>query len=188
MRIPMTSRSNNCWLKTSVSVHQKKFQLLATEIFKSKTGVLPELMNVTFHFVERPYNCRNGYALERRRDRTIYHGSESFSPLAPKLRDLLSNSIKNSASLKEFKTKISTQTADHCPSGICQKYVGREQDSFKSFDRFLHFRFCYLILDYLPIIFLNCPSFSDIFCRNQSTCILFNYLRFSIVYIHVQTF
>ena len=87
---------------------KKNLQLLATEIFKSKTGVLPELMNVIFHFVERPYNCRNGYALERRRDRTIYHGTESFSPLAPKLRDLLSNSIKNSASLKEFKTKIST--------------------------------------------------------------------------------
>ena len=34
----------------SVSVHQKTLQLLATEIFKSKTGVLPELMNGIFHF------------------------------------------------------------------------------------------------------------------------------------------
>ena len=36
----------------SVSVHQKNLQLLATEIFKSKTGVSPELMNDIFHFVE----------------------------------------------------------------------------------------------------------------------------------------
>ena len=29
----------------SVSVHQKNLQLLATEIFKSKTGISPQLMN-----------------------------------------------------------------------------------------------------------------------------------------------
>ena len=45
----------------SVSVHQKNLQLLATEIFKSKTGVLPELMNGIFHFVEIPYNLRSNY-------------------------------------------------------------------------------------------------------------------------------
>ena len=45
----------------SVSVHQKNLQLLATEIFKSKTGVSSELMNDIFHFVERPYNLRSDY-------------------------------------------------------------------------------------------------------------------------------
>ena len=45
----------------SVSVHQKNLQLLATEIFKSKTGVSPELMNGIFHFVEIPYNLRSNY-------------------------------------------------------------------------------------------------------------------------------
>ena len=35
----------------SVSVHQKNFQLLATEIFKSKTGVSPELINDILDFV-----------------------------------------------------------------------------------------------------------------------------------------
>ena len=87
-----------------VSVHQKNLQLLATEIFKSKTGVLPELMNDMFHFVARPYNLRSDYTLERKRDHTVYHGSESLSSLAPKLWDHVPNSIKNSASLKEFKT------------------------------------------------------------------------------------
>ena len=89
----------------SVSVHQKDLQLLASEIFKSKTGVSPDLMNDIFHFVERPYNLRSDYTLERKRDRTVYQGSESLSSLAPKLWDLLPNSIKHSASLKEFKTK-----------------------------------------------------------------------------------
>ena len=48
----------------SVSVHQKNLQLLATEIFKSKTGMSLELMNDVF--VERPYNLRSNYTLERK--------------------------------------------------------------------------------------------------------------------------
>ena len=36
----------------SVRVHQKNLQLLATEIFKSKTGVSLELMNDMFYFVK----------------------------------------------------------------------------------------------------------------------------------------
>ena len=33
----------------SISVHQKNLQFLATEIFKSKMGVSPELTNGIFH-------------------------------------------------------------------------------------------------------------------------------------------
>ena len=109
----------------SVSVHQKNLLIPATEIFKSKTGVSPGLMNDMFHFVERPYNLRSDYTLEGKRDHTVYHGSESLSSLAPKLWDLLPNSIKNSASLKEFKTKINTWAFERCPCIICKKYVGR---------------------------------------------------------------
>ena len=36
-----------------VSVHQMILQLI--EIFKAKSGMLPELMNDIFQFVERPY-------------------------------------------------------------------------------------------------------------------------------------
>ena len=69
----------------SVSVHQKNLQFLATEIFKSKTGVPPELMNEISHFVERLYNLKSSYAFERKRDHTVYHVSESLSSLTPKV-------------------------------------------------------------------------------------------------------
>ena len=58
----------------SVSVHQKNLQLLATEIFKSKIGGSPELMNNIFHFLDKPYNFRSSYTLERKRDHTVYRG------------------------------------------------------------------------------------------------------------------
>ena len=63
-------------------------------------------MNDIYQFVERPYNLRSKYTLERKRDHTAYHGSESLSSLTPKSRNVLPNLIKNSASLKEFKAKI----------------------------------------------------------------------------------
>ena len=81
-------------------------------------------MSDMFHFVERPYNLRSNYTLERKRDHTVYHGSESLSSHAPKLWNLLPSSIKKSA-LKEFKIKIKTWAADHCPCRICKKYVMR---------------------------------------------------------------
>ena len=56
----------------SVSVHQKNLQLLATEIFKSKTGMSLELINDTFHFVERPYNSKFKKQLYIRKETRSY--------------------------------------------------------------------------------------------------------------------
>ena len=103
--------------------NKKNLQLLATEIFKSKAGVSPELMNDIFHFVESLFNLRSDYTIGRKQDHTVYHGSENISSLAPKLWDLLPNSIKNSVSPKEFKTKINTWAFDCCPCTTCTKYV-----------------------------------------------------------------
>ena len=85
----------------------------------------PELMNDIFHFMEIPYNLRNDYTLKRKQDHTVYHGSDSLSSLAAKLWEILPNWTKNSASLKEFKTKINSWPFDRCPCRICKKYVGR---------------------------------------------------------------
>ena len=86
---------------------------------------MPEFMNDIFHFVERPYNLRSNYTLARKQDHTVYHGWESLSFPVPKLWGLLLNSIKKSASLKEFKIKINIWTVDHCPCRTSKKSVGR---------------------------------------------------------------
>ena len=75
--------------------------------------------------MEITYDLRSNfyfnYTLERKRDHTVYHGSESLFLLALDLQYLLKSSIKKSASLKELETKINTWTADHCPWIICKK-------------------------------------------------------------------
>ena len=67
--------------------------------------MLPELKNGIFHFVERPYNLRNKYTLERKRNYMICHGLENLCFLVPKLWELLINSVKHSMSFKGVKNK-----------------------------------------------------------------------------------
>ena len=46
--------------------------------------MLPKLKNDIFNFVERSYNLRSNYTLERKQDCTVYHSSEGLSSLVPK--------------------------------------------------------------------------------------------------------
>ena len=82
-------------------------------------------------------------------------------------------------------------TFDHCP---CRRNMLRKQDSFEPFHRFSTFGFVNFFFDLLHIIFLSITSYgditsySDIFSRNQTTGVSFNYQRFSILHIHAYIF
>ena len=68
----------------SVSIHQRNLQILATEIYKAKNDLGPEIMKDIFHSVQKPYNLRNDSTLQRQRNHTLYFGTESISSLARK--------------------------------------------------------------------------------------------------------
>ena len=74
-------------------------------------------MNDIFNFVERPYNLRSNYTLERKRNNAFYQG--------PKLWDDLPNSIKMFCVYEKIQNKINIWTADPCLCRICMEYVGR---------------------------------------------------------------
>ena len=61
----------------SVSLHQKKLQLFASEIFKVKNGIVSELLSDIFQFVKKPDNLRNASPLNRKL--TLYNSSEARS-------------------------------------------------------------------------------------------------------------
>ena len=143
--------------------------------------------------VKRPDNLRSNYTLEKKRGHTFFLrlSHRSLSSFSPELWDLLLNSIKNFVSLKDFKTKIYSWTADHCglPS-ICKEY-------------FLRAGFIWIVLQVLPFpqkFFLSfLPSFYltiytsyflvslhlVIFFSKLVSSYFFNYLRFSILHIQV---
>ena len=68
----------------SVSIHRKNLQILETEIYKTKNDLGPKIMKYMFHFIQKPYNLTNDPELKRRRNRTVYFGTENISLLAPK--------------------------------------------------------------------------------------------------------
>ena len=117
----------------SVSIHQKNLQLLATKIYKTKNDLGPKIKEDTFHFIQKPYNLRYDPELQRRRNRTVYFGtesisesisSESISSLAPKIWELILSDIRSANSLGIFKEKIKFWTTDKCPCRPCKTYIG----------------------------------------------------------------
>ena len=49
----------------SLKIHHRNLQNLATEIFKVKNCLSPELMNDVFEFIEKPYSLRTFQVRER---------------------------------------------------------------------------------------------------------------------------
>ena len=108
----------------SVSIHMKNLQYLATEIFKVKNDLCPEIMKEIFIFHENPiYNLRSGNHLTRRNIRTTHYGIETISNLGAKIWDLLPEEIKNASPLSVFKTKIKIWIPKICPYKLCQTYI-----------------------------------------------------------------
>ena len=108
----------------SVSIHQRHLQTLATEIYKARNYLGPEIMKDIFHFVQKPYNLRNDSTLQKRTNRRVYFGTESISSLAPKIWEIVPCEIKNAKSLDIFKKRIKLWTTNKCPCRLCKRYIG----------------------------------------------------------------
>ena len=52
-------------------------------------------MKNIFHFIQKPYNLGGDPELQRRRNRTVYSGTESISSLAPRIWELIRGDIRN---------------------------------------------------------------------------------------------
>ena len=100
---------------------------MATELFKVKNGLSPEIMKEIFVFQEcDTYNLRSGNHLARKNIQTTQYGieSQSVSNLGAKLWNLLpARELKDSSSLTVFKNKIRNWIPEKCPCKLCQIYI-----------------------------------------------------------------
>ena len=108
----------------SVSIHQRNLQVLATEIYKARNDLGPEIIEDIFHSVQKPYNLSNDSTPQRRRNRTVCFGTESITSPAPKLWEIVPCEIKNAKSIDIFSKKIKLWTTDICPCRLCKRYIG----------------------------------------------------------------
>ena len=99
----------------SAPIHHRNMQALATEMFKVKDNVAPEIMRELFSRKISHYDLRNNNSFKSRRVNSVLHGTESVSYLGPKVWDLVPNEIKESDSLNGFKFKIKKWVLEECP-------------------------------------------------------------------------
>ena len=104
----------------AVSIHQRNLQILATEIYKVRNDLGPEIMKDIFHFVQEIYNLKNYSTVQSRRNCTVYFGTESLSSCAPKIWETVPCETKNAKSLDIFKEKIKLWTTDKCSCRFCK--------------------------------------------------------------------
>ena len=109
----------------TASTHQKNLQTLATKIYKAKNKISPEVVNSLFEFTNKNYNLRNASILKRKRYFTVHYGSESLVSLAPKIWELVPDSIREVKTSAIFKNKIKAWTTDKCPCRLCKNYIGQ---------------------------------------------------------------
>ena len=75
-------------------MHQRNLQTLATEIYKAKNKISPEVVNSLFEFTNKNYNLRNASILKRKKYFTVHYGSESLLSLVPKILEFSKIKLK----------------------------------------------------------------------------------------------
>ena len=89
--LPLVYQSNLSFselldLDNSVTVHRKNLQALATEIYKVKNGIAPEIMKDIFELQNPSYSLRSSCNQFRRENiKTVHYGLQSVRYLGPKI-------------------------------------------------------------------------------------------------------
>ena len=109
----------------SISIHQRNLQILATEVFKTKTALNPVIMEDLFKFKNLVYNFRNAETLNRSNANSVKYGTETITSLGAKIWKILPNDCKELTSLSTFKSKIKNLETYKCPYRICKTYIQR---------------------------------------------------------------
>ena len=78
---------------------------MAIEIYKVMQEISPPLLTEVFVPRQCNYELRGNNFLERRRVKSVRYGTESISPLAPKIWEILSDEIKDSDIFQIVKAK-----------------------------------------------------------------------------------
>ena len=111
---------------SSVSIHDKNIQCLATEMYKVSNGLSPPIVsNIFTHKNCHPYNLRLNSQFSRPLVRSVFHGTESISYLGPVIWDILPESYKNLPNVSVFKNRIKKWKPESCSCRLCKTYISR---------------------------------------------------------------
>ena len=107
----------------SARVHQRNLKTLATEIYKIKNNLSPQIIQDIFPQEKKIYTLRNENHLTLSNPKSVSYGIESLRYLGPKIWNMLPDKLKQAASLSTFKAEIKTWIPTDCPCKLCKLYV-----------------------------------------------------------------
>ena len=110
-------------LDNSMSIHHRNLQKLATEMYKVKNNLAPKPMQEIFKEHVNTHDLRNNRCWEIMKVRTVHYGTETVRYRGPKTWEILPNSIKESKTLMEFKTKIKLWKPIDCTCRLCKTFI-----------------------------------------------------------------
>ena len=108
---------------SSVSIHVRNIQILATEMYKVTKGMSPPQITELFPRRNESYNLRHNAEFLQPLVNSVRCGTESISYLGPKIWGMVPNSYKNLDSLFNFKMVIKKWKPENCPCRICKVFV-----------------------------------------------------------------
>ena len=126
----------------SVSVHHRNIQALATEMFKVKNNIAPEIMKQLFAPKMRCYDFRNSNSFKRSRVNSVWHGTGSMSYLGPKIWYLVPSEIKESESLNAFTFKIERWVPEGCSCRSSHQRCSVRKGVLRNFTKFTGKHLC----------------------------------------------
>ena len=110
----------------SVTIHQQNLQVLASEIFKAKNDLSPEIMKELYELKEPSYSLRSKWNyFVRGNVKTTHCGIQSIKYLEPKMWDLVPDQIKRCGSLTKFKHFIKSCLPSDCPCRLCKACIAQ---------------------------------------------------------------
>ena len=107
----------------SVSIHHRNIQKVATEMFKAKSSLSPDLTQSIFQR-NKVLNLRSDNTFLRPQINTVYNGEGSLRSFGPIVwNTLLPNKYKSAENVEIFKNKIKLWIPENCPCRLCKDYV-----------------------------------------------------------------
>ena len=107
----------------AITVHDHNIQLLATEMYKVKNDIQPNVLSEFVTNREHNYNSRQPSDFLRDKANSTNFGLESIRILGPKIWDLVPTDIKLSNNLNIFKERIKKWKVKTCPCRLCKVFI-----------------------------------------------------------------
>ena len=108
----------------STTINKRNIQLLATELFEVKNGLLPPFRKKFFVENAQHYDgLRKKIKFKRNDGKAVYNGTETLIFLGPTIWEIVPDYIKKGSSFEEFKSKLKLWNPENFTYRLCNRFL-----------------------------------------------------------------